>query len=165
MGKQWKQCQTLFSWAPKSLWVVTAALKLKDTYFLGSKAMKNLSSILKSRDVTLPTKVHLIKAMIFPVVIYGCEKVKVKVARLCLTLCIPMDCSSPGFPVLRYLRSLLKLMSTEAEMPSNHLILCRPLLLLPSILPSIRVFSRTTVQRYQFFSAQPVLLSSSHIHI
>ena len=54
------------------------------------------------------------------------------------TLCKPMDCSLPGFPVSR---SLLKLMSIESVMPSNHLILCRPLLLLPSIFPSIRVFS------------------------
>ena len=52
-----------------------------------------------------------------------------------------MDRSKPGFPVLHFLWSLLKLMSTESVMPSNHLILCRPLLLWPSIFPSIRVFS------------------------
>ena len=62
-------------------------------------------------------------------------------AGSCSTLCDPMDCSTPGFPVLRISRSLLKLMSTESVMPSNHLILCHPLLLLPSIFPSIRVFS------------------------
>ena len=56
-----------------------------------SEAMINPDSKLKSKDISLPTKVHLIKAMIFPVVIYGCEKVKVKVARLCLTLCDPRD--------------------------------------------------------------------------
>ena len=61
---------------------------------------------------------------------------------LCLTLCSPMDCCMPGFPV----RSLLKLMSIESVMPSNHLILCGPLLLLPSILPSIRVFSCVSAQ-------------------
>ena len=49
-------------WAPKSLQMVTAAMKLKDT--LGRKAMTNLDSILKSRDITLPTKVHLVKAMV-----------------------------------------------------------------------------------------------------
>ena len=64
MGKQWKQCQTLFLGAPKSLQLVTAAMKLKDTY-LGRKVMTNLDSILKSKDITLPTKVHLVKAMIF----------------------------------------------------------------------------------------------------
>ena len=55
----------------KSLKMVTAAMKLKDA--LGRKAMTNLDSILKSRDITLPTKVHLVKAMVFPVVMYGCE--------------------------------------------------------------------------------------------
>ena len=63
------------------------------------------------------------------------------VAQSRLTLCNPMDCSAPGFPVLRCLLSLLKLMSIESVMPSNHLILCQPLLLLPSIFPHIRVFS------------------------
>ena len=52
-----------------------------------------------------------------------------------------MECGMPGFPFLHYLLSLLKLMSIESVMPSNHLILCRPLLLLPSVFPSIRVFS------------------------
>ena len=72
MGKEWKQCQTLFFGSPKSLQMVTVAMKLKDT-FLGRKVMTNLDSIFKSRDITLPTKVRLIKAMVFPVVMYGCE--------------------------------------------------------------------------------------------
>ena len=58
--------------APKSLQMVTAAMKLKDT-LLERKAMTNLDSILKGRDITLPTKVRLVKAMVFPVVMYGCE--------------------------------------------------------------------------------------------
>ena len=62
------------------------------------------------------------------------------VAQLCPTLCNPMDCSTPGFFVLHISWSLLKFMSIESVMPSNHLILCCPLLLLPSIFPSIRVF-------------------------
>ena len=57
------------------------------------------------------------------------------------TLCSPMDCSTPGFPVLHCLPELLKLMSIELVMPSNHLILCHPLALLLSVFPSIRVFS------------------------
>ena len=73
MGKQWKQCQTLFFGAPKSLQMVTAAMKLKDAYSLEEKLLTNLDSILKSRDITLPTKVRLVKAMVFPVVMYGCE--------------------------------------------------------------------------------------------
>ena len=64
MGKQWKQCQTLFLGAPKSLQMVIAAMKLR-RLLLGKKLMTNLDSILKSRDVTLLTKVRLVKAMVF----------------------------------------------------------------------------------------------------
>ena len=78
MGKQWKQGLTLFLGAPKSLQMVIAAMKLKDAYSLEGK---NLDSILKSREITLPTKVHLVKAMIFPVVMYGCESWTVKKAE------------------------------------------------------------------------------------
>jgi len=63
------------------------------------------------------------------------------VAKLCLTLCDPMDYSTPGSLYFTISQSLLKLMSIESVMPSNYLILCHPLLLLPSIFPSIRVFS------------------------
>ena len=70
MGKQWKQCQTLFWGAPKSLQMVIAAMKLKDAYSLEGK-LTNLS--LKGRDIPLLTKVRLVKALVFPVVIYGCE--------------------------------------------------------------------------------------------
>ena len=73
MGKQWKQWQTLFSWAPKSLQMVSTAMKLKRRLLLGRKAMINLDRILKSRDITLPTKVRLVKAMVFPVVMHGSE--------------------------------------------------------------------------------------------
>ena len=68
----WKQSQTLSFWAPKSLQMVIAAMKLKDAYSL-EEVMTNLDSIFKSRDITLPTKAHLVKAMVFPVVMYGCE--------------------------------------------------------------------------------------------
>ena len=61
-----------FLGAPKSLQMVTAAMKLKDL-LLGRRVMTNLDSMLKSRDITLPTKVCLVKAMVFPVVMYGCE--------------------------------------------------------------------------------------------
>ena len=81
MGKQWKQCQTLFFWAPKSLQIVTAAMKLKDALLLERKVMTNLDSISKRRDITLPTKVRLVKAMVFPVVMYGCEIWTVKKAE------------------------------------------------------------------------------------
>ena len=63
------------------------------------------------------------------------------VSKLCLTLCDPMNCSMPGFPVLTSPRVYSDCMFTESVMPSGRLILCRPLLLLPSIFPSIRVLS------------------------
>ena len=61
--------------------MVTAAVKLEDTYSLEEKFTTNLQSVLKSRDVTLPTKVCLVKAMVFPVVVYGCESWAIKKAE------------------------------------------------------------------------------------
>ena len=75
-----KKCQTLFFWAPKSLQIVTAAMKLKDAYSL-EEVMSNLDSILKNRDITLLTKICLVKAMVFPVVMYGCESWTIKKAE------------------------------------------------------------------------------------
>ena len=74
---EWKQWQTLFFWALKSLQMMTAAMKLRHL-LLGRKAMTNLDSILKSSNITLPTKAHLVKAMVFPVVVYGCESWTIK---------------------------------------------------------------------------------------
>ena len=76
--KQWKQWLTLFFWAPRSLQMVIAAMKLKHVCSLEGKVITNLDSILKSRDITLPTKVYLVKAMVFPVVICGCESWTIK---------------------------------------------------------------------------------------
>ena len=80
IGRQWKQWQTLFfgfqnhcRWWPQSWY--------KGRLLLGRKVMTNLDSILKSRDITLPTKVHLVKAMVFPVFIYGCESWTIKKAE------------------------------------------------------------------------------------
>ena len=68
--------------AQKSLQMVTAAMKLKDVcLLLGRKAMTNLDNTLKSRDITLPTKFHLVKAMVFPIVMYGCESWTIKKAE------------------------------------------------------------------------------------
>ena len=82
MRKQWKQWQTLFSCAPKSLQMVTAAMKLKDACSLEEKLWQTyyakLFIIVKSRGITLPTKVHLVKAMVFPVVRYGYESWTIK---------------------------------------------------------------------------------------
>ena len=79
-GETVEQCQTLFWGAPKSLQMVTAAMKLR-RLLLGRKVMTNLDSILKSREITLPTKVHLVKAMVFPVVMYGCESWTIRKAE------------------------------------------------------------------------------------
>ena len=79
MGKQRKHCQTLFWGAPKSLQMVIAAMKSKDAPW--KKSYDNLDSIFKSRDIILPTKVGLVKAMVFPVVKYGCESWSIKKAE------------------------------------------------------------------------------------
>ena len=135
------------------------------------------------------------------------------VAESCPTLCDPLDCSMTGFSVPHWLPEFAQIMSIESVTPSNHLILCHPLLFLPSIFPSIRVFSNelalcirwskywnfnfsislsnefsglisfridwfdllavqglsrvlsnTTVQKHQFFAAQPSSWSNSQIH-
>ena len=72
--------ERLFYWAPKSLQMVIAAMKLR-RLLLGRKVMTNLDSIFKSRDITLSTKVHLVKAMVLPVVMYGCESWTIKKAE------------------------------------------------------------------------------------
>ena len=67
------------------------------------------------------------------------------VSQSCPTLCDPRDCSTPGLPIHHQLPELTQTMSIESVMPSSHPILCRPLLLLPSVFPSIRVFSKESV--------------------
>ena len=78
MGKQWKQCQTLFFRFSKITADGDCSHEIKRRLLLGRKVMTNLDSIFKSRDTTLPTKVRLVKAMVFPVVMYGCENWTVK---------------------------------------------------------------------------------------
>ena len=80
MGKQWKQCQTLILGSKISA-DGDCSHEIKRHLLLGKKVMTNLESILKSRDINLSTKVHLIKAMVFPVVMYGCESWTVKKAE------------------------------------------------------------------------------------
>ena len=79
-GETMETVSDFILWAPKSLQMVTAATKLR-CLLLGRKVMSNLDSILKSRDITLPTKFHLVKAMVFPVVMYGCESWTIKKAE------------------------------------------------------------------------------------
>ena len=80
MGGKWEQWQTSFSWAPKSLWTMTAARKLRHLFF-EKISMTNLDNVLKNRDITLPTKVHIVKVMVFSVVMYGCESWTIKKAE------------------------------------------------------------------------------------
>ena len=74
MGKQWKECQTLFLGGSKITAGGDGSHEIKRRLLLGRKVMTNLDSIFKSRDITLPNKVCLVKAMVFPVVMYGCER-------------------------------------------------------------------------------------------
>ena len=108
MGKQWKQRQTIFGGLQ-----ITAdcdcSHEIKRRLVLGRKVMTNLDSILKSRDITLPTNVRLVKAMVFPVVMYGCEsctirKAAAKSLQSCPTLCDPIDGSPPVPPSLGFSR-------------------------------------------------------------
>ena len=80
MGKQWKQGQTLFLGSYKIPADGDYSHEIKRRLLLGRKVMTNLDSILKSRDITLPTKVRLVKAVVFPVVTYGCESWTIKKA-------------------------------------------------------------------------------------
>ena len=81
MGKQWKQCQTFIFFGSKITADSDCSHEIKRHLLLGRKVMTNLDSILESRDITLPTKVRVIKAMVFPVVMYRCESWTVKKAE------------------------------------------------------------------------------------
>ena len=100
MGKQWKQWQTIF-WGSKITADGDCSHEIKRHFLLGRKVMTNLDIIFKSRDITLPTKVHLVEPMVFPVVMNGCESWTIKKApkNWCFwimvlekTLESPLDC-------------------------------------------------------------------------
>ena len=80
MGKQWKQCETIFL-GSKITKDADCSHEIKRRLLPGRKVMTNLDSILKSRDITMPTKVRLVKAMVLPVVMYGCESWTIKKAE------------------------------------------------------------------------------------
>ena len=103
MGKQWKQWETLFLGAPKITADGDCSHEIKRHLLLGRKGVTKLDSILKSRDIALPRKARLVKAMVFPVVLYGCESWTIKKAWVpkywCFwtvvlekTLECPLDC-------------------------------------------------------------------------
>ena len=123
--------------------------------FLGRKATTNLDSLLKSRDITLPTKVRLVKAMVLPLVMYKCDFSSVQSLSHVQLFATPWTAARQASLSFTISRSLLKFMSIELVMPSNHLILCHPLLLLPSIFPSIKIFSNESalhIRRLKYWS-------------
>ena len=140
MGKQGKQWQTIFLGSK-----ITADgdcnHEIKRCLLLGRKAMTKPDNILKSRDITFATNIHLVKAMVFPVQ-FG------SVAQSCPTLCDPMNCSTPGLPVhhqlLEFTQTYVHQVS-DAIQPSHPLSSPFPPAL--SIPPSIRVFSNESILR------------------
>ena len=138
----WKQWQTIFLDSK-----ITAdgdcSHEIKRRLLLGRKAMTNLDNVSKSRDITLLTKVHIVKAMVFPVVMYGCEFSSVQFSSLSRVrlFATPWTAAHQASLSITNSQSPPKPMSIESVMPFNRLILCRPLLLLPSLFPSIRIFS------------------------
>ena len=93
MGKQWKQCQTLFILGSKITVDGDCSHEIKRHLVLGRKVMINLDSIFKSIDLTLLTKVHLVKAMVFPVVMHGCESCTIKKSLSAEEL-MPLNCGA-----------------------------------------------------------------------
>ena len=92
MGKQWKQWQILFGAGSKITADGDCSHEIKRQLLLWRKVMTNLDSILKSRDISLPTKVHLVKAMVFPIVMYGCERWTIKKAECQRTDAFELQC-------------------------------------------------------------------------
>ena len=122
--------------------------EIKRRLLLGRKVMTNLDSILKSRDITLPTKVHLVKAMVFPVGMYACESSvqSSSVLSHVQLFATPWTAARQASLSITNSRSSLRLMSIELVMPTNHLILCVPFSS-PSIFPSIIVLSNESALR------------------
>ena len=117
MGKQWKQCQTLFLGGSKITADGVCSHEIKRRLLLGTEVMTNLDSILKNRDITLPTEVPLVKIMAFPVVMYGCESWTIKKAECQRTDAFELWCWRKLLRVPRTARkfnqSILKEISPE----------------------------------------------------
>ena len=102
MADRWvnnRKSDRFIFWGSKITAAGDCSHKIKRHLLLGRKVMSNPDSTLKSRDITLPTKVHLVKAMVFPVDMYGYAPAAAKSLQSCPTLCDPIDCSPPGSPV------------------------------------------------------------------
>ena len=131
MRKQCKQWKTVFWGGSKITADGDCSHKIKGQLFFGRKAMTLPDSILKSRDITLPTNIYLVKAMFFPVVPYGCSVQFSSVQSLSRVwlFATPWIAAHQASLSITNPWSLLKLMSIESVMPSSHHILCHPLLL------------------------------------
>ena len=108
MGRQWKTVADFIFLGSKTTADGDCRHEIKRRLLLGRKAMTNLDSILKSRDITLPTKVHLVKAMAFPVVMYGCESWTVKKSERQRIDAFELWCWRRLLRVRRYNQSILK---------------------------------------------------------
>ena len=129
MEKQWKQCQNLFLGGSKITEDGDCSHEIKRHLLLGRKVTTNIDSILKSRDITLPTKVHLVKAMVFPVVMYVCESWTINktvlknwwfwTVVLEKTLASPLDCKEiqPVHPKGNQSWMFIRKADVEAETP------------------------------------------------
>ena len=125
MGKQWRQCQTFFFFSSKITADGDCSYEIKRRLILGRKVMTNLDSILKSRDITLPTKVHIVKAMVFPVVMCGCEswttkKSDCQVIELCWwrrLLRVPWTTRRFNQSILKEISLGISFLRNEAETP------------------------------------------------
>ena len=119
MGKQWKLSDFSFG-GSKITADGNCSREIKRCFLLGRKAMINLDSLLKSRDITLPTKVHLVKAMVFPVVRYGCESWTIRKAEYQRIDAFELWCWRRPLRVpwtaRRYSQSILKEISTECSL-------------------------------------------------
>ena len=117
MGNQWKQWQTLFFLGSKITADGDCSHEIKSCLFLGRKAMTKLDSILKSRDITLLTQVYIVKAMVFPVVMYGCESWTIKKAECQRVDAFEVWCwrrhLRVPWPIRRSNQSILKEMNPE----------------------------------------------------
>ena len=117
MGKQWKQCQTLFWGGSKITADGDCSHEIKRYLPLGRKVMTNLDGTLKSRDITLPTKVHIVKAMVLPVAMHGCESWTIKKAECkridAFKLWCWRRCLRVSWAARRSNQSILKIINAE----------------------------------------------------
>ena len=126
--------------------VVLASSKQQSKSAVCNPSLLSLPLISPSHPLrsSLSNKLSSLCSFTLAIILYSSVQFS-SVAQACPTLCDPIDCSMPGIPVHHQLLSLFKLMFIELVMPSNHFILCHPLLPLPPIFPSIRVFSNESV--------------------